>query len=589
MNHEDTPQIDDNISEHHVNDILSDHQTEIHPQESHQETHQESPEKGKSHQEQKRIPDDHRQDKLSQDKLSPRLQELVATIKTQVDSERKLETVIAFMEHVLTQTGATHFKEFWDARKICLDLFKENINPTSRVTFWAKYSELCRLARQLKDILNEQSAFAAEQIEIAVASIEGEINHLTELLEKMPSVDFGVNCHTIAEHYNEYNSCQRELNLLNTYAIRTNALRKELMKTDMRVRQKNQFFERLSKLGDTIFPRRKLLIQEVSSLFINDVAHFIEIAFSHEVKTTALFDLREEIKALQSIAKVLTLNTEAFSTTRKQLSECWDSIKNVVKERRKVVSEQKVANKQHRDHFAGQLEALKSSAQSGTITTAEGNAKLEEIIKEMRATSLGRQEIRELREMVQELQEVFSSQGRLQEAAKQFEAKQREQEANARFEQIKEKLQAFVNQAADLALDLFILESERLSKEIVEARLNRAQKQQIEKFERQVRDLIEEKRDQQLLQLSDDDREAINQLKTVLKERKERRQEIRNNITEWRKASGGSGLDFTQAIRYNELIEAEKDRLEKIESGIYEIEKEISRLQRQVKSDAKDA
>lgn len=555
MNHEDTPQVDDTSPEHHQHD-----------------------------QEEKKAHSD-----AHPDRLSPRLQELIALTKTQIDPERRLETVIAFMEQVLTQTGATQFKDFWDARKLCLDIFKENINPTSRTTFWAKYSELCRLARELKDILNEQSAFAAEQIEIAVVSLEKELTDFSALLASMPAVDFGVPCHTIEEHYHEYDLRQRELNLLNTYAIRTNTLRKELMKTEMRIRQKNQFFERLSKLGDVIFPRRKTLIQEVSVLFANDVEHFLDNAFRKEMKTPQLFDLREEIKALQSIAKVLTLNTEAFSVTRKKLSECWDGIKNVVKERRKVFAEQKTVNKQHRDQFIEQLEAIKVSAQSGEITAADADNRLEGVSQEMRNTSLGRQEVRELREKIQELRKMFASQVSLQEAAKQQEAQKREQELLARFEKLKDDLQALINRAADLSLEQFSTESEKIIREVVEAKLNRTLKQQIERFERQIRDIIEEKKDQQLLQLSDDEREAINQLKEILKERKSRRQEIKAKINDWRKASGGSGLDFTQAMRFNELIEGEKERLEKIESGIYDIEKEIVRLQRQAKSDKVDA
>ncbi|MBS0655703.1 MAG: hypothetical protein JSR46_07995, partial [Verrucomicrobia bacterium] len=180
MNHEDTPQVDDHLPEQHVEDIAPDHQKE------------------KAHSGQKQREDHH-------SVPSPRVQELEAAIKSHEEPERKLEAVIAFMEHVLTQDKVIHFKDFWDARKLCLDLFKENVNPTSRVAFWAKYSELCRMARELKDILNEQSAFAVEQIEIAVASVEREVQHLPELLEKMAPVDFGVRCFTIEEHYNEYN------------------------------------------------------------------------------------------------------------------------------------------------------------------------------------------------------------------------------------------------------------------------------------------------------------------------------------------------------------------------------------------------
>lgn len=507
-------------------------------------------------------------------------EQFIQALRAAQEPERKLDIAIQFMQQRLAQTGVPHFKEFWDARRICLDLFKENINPTSRVHLWASYSELCRQARKLKEIFDEQSAFAAEQIEIAVAAIESELAQVAEYLDQMPLVDLGVDCRSLDVHLEEYRTIQRELNLLNTYATKTSGLRKELIKTEMRIRQKNKFFERLSKLGDAIFPRRKELIQKVSQLFMQDVDNFIKTTFVSELKTVQLFTVRDEIKALQSIAKVLTLNTEAFSSTRKTLSECWDSIKNVVKERRKVASEQKSAYKEHRDQFVAELEALKASFEAKEFTSQVSEAKLEEISGRMRNTSLGKLEIRELRDMVRDLRQVFTAHTQSEDTLRRQQANKKEQEKKARIEALRQELQALSSDETKLDIEELERALEPLTKEVATLTVPRTEKQEFDKLVRNVRDLIAEKKEQKLLSLSEGDREAIGKLKDLLKEKKLNRQTIKSQIDTWRKESGSSGVSIGQAMQYNEMIENEKQRLEKVEAGIDELQAMISKLQR---------
>ncbi len=543
--------------EDHVKNILPDFHEELlaHAQEQHLEEH-------------------------SSPSVSPNIEQFFEMLKAIGDPEKKLEESIAFMERAIAQSGVPHFKDFWEARRICLDLFKENINPSVRIALWAKYSELCRQARKLRELFNEQSAFACEQIEMAVAALEKEVEVLAEWLKKMEPIEFGVQSIVIEANLEQYNKLQQELNLLNAYAARTTALRKELIKTEMRIRQKNKFFERLSALGDKIFPRRKELIHTVSSLFMNDVDRFIQTTFVTELNTAQLFDVREEIKALQAIAKTLTLNTEAFSTTRKSLSECWDSIKNVVKERRKIFSEQKAAFKEHRDQFMQEIEALKAAcSEESLIATVDTEQKLDDLVGRMRRTSLGKQEIRELREKVRELREMLSSKVHAQDQVKRQQVQKKQEEQSLRFDKIKADFEQLLAEGLEASLDTCLSRLEALTEEVTQIGLTRAHKQHIEKLERQVRNLIEDKKDKQLLELSADDRESLAQLRTVLKERKARKQEIKGQIESWRKASSGSGLDFTKAIQLNELIAAENERLEKIEASIEEIQEQIVRLQ----------
>ncbi len=498
-------------------------------------------------------------------------------LRSASEPEKKLELAIQFMQERLAQTGVPHFKEFWDARRLCLDLFKENINPTSRVNLWALYSELCREARKLKEIFDEQSAFAAEQIEIAVAAIEQDIAKFPELLKEVPEVDFGQEIPCLRDHMAEYSSYQKELNLLNTYATRCSQLRKELIKTEMRIRQKNAFFERLSKIGDAIFPRRKELIQKVSELFTSDIETFIKTTFVSELKTVQLFSARDEIKELQNIAKVLTLNTEAFSSTRKTLSECWDSIKNVVKERKKESHDQKAAFKKHRDEFAQELDALKASVEAKEQPVASLDKKLEDISNRMRNTTLGKLEIRELRDMVREIRQKIQDMSHSEDKERRELAHKKEQEKKEALNELRKKLENLLEsqdepEIVDAAL-------EPLVKEVGQLIANRTEKKELESLVRNIKDSIADKKEQKLLSMSADDREKVQALKNLLKEKKRTRQEIKTQLDAMRKVSGSSGLDFAVAFQYNDMILDEKVRLEKVEASIEELEEMIQKLQ----------
>ena len=62
----------------------------------------------------------------------------------QPDLEAKLQLAIDFMEASLAQGGTPHFRSFWEARRFCLPLFKENISPAFRSQQWNRYSELSK-------------------------------------------------------------------------------------------------------------------------------------------------------------------------------------------------------------------------------------------------------------------------------------------------------------------------------------------------------------------------------------------------------------------------------------------------------------
>lgn len=510
-------------------------------------------------------------------------EKFVKELESLSDSEAKLNYVIDFMEASLAQSGTPHFKSFWEARGIALHLFKENISPVLRSTLWAKYNELSKEARRLKEILDEQSAFAVEQIEIAVKALEDDIATFDEHLQKVSGSDVDISSQALSKRLTQYQRAQSELNLLNTQAARINALRKELIRTEMRIRQKNKFFQRLSAAGDKVFPRRKELIKEISQHFVEDVDAFIEQHFARS-QSHDLFSLREEIKALQNAAKVLTLNTHSFTHTRMRLSECWDHIKGEEKERRKDRAQQKAVFKQNFDEAIQKIHAFNQAYQAQQFSLGEAHKQLEEITSFLRSLELGRDEVRILREELTAARKPLYDKQQADEQERHQQEQEREKQRRQKIQEMKQKMGELLKNNELLTAENLEDERAAITHLLDKLSLSKAEKQDLERQLKSLRDLISEKKESSLLTLSDNDRQSLLQLKEVLKQRKTRRQEIKDQIDLFRKAAGASGLDFEQALSYNSQISIEKERLEKINQGIKEVEQTIAQLEKHRKN-----
>ena len=516
-----------------------------------------------------------------QSKVNPhrkQFEDFLVSLEKVNDPESKLQHAIDFMEASLAQGGSPHFKSFWEARNICLQIFKENIAPAVRMILWAKYNDLSKEARRLKEILDEQSAFAVEQIEMAVKALETDIVSFDEHLEKMPKIDLQIATLALEKSLPLYERLQRELNLLNTQASRINSMRKELIRTEMRVRQKNKFFQRLSAAGDKVFPKRKELIKEVSQSFIADVDSFIQHHFSKENFDDSLFALREEIKTLQNLAKVLTLNTHAFTYTRMRLSECWDRIKNEDKERKKERAQQKSAFKQNFEESMQKIQEFNQNYQDNQPSIAEATKQLDELIGHIRNLEHGRDEIRTLKAEVQAARKPIQDRVKSQEEERLNLDQEKEKQRRQKILDIKKQAEDLLNDSEELEAEVIETRRDAIIDFLSSSSIGKADKQEIERILKPLRDLISDKREKSMLSLSDDDRQTLRQYKEVLKQRKERRQEIKAQIDILRKTSGASGLDFEQAMNMNAQIAAEKERLEKINQGIQEIEQKIFQL-----------
>lgn len=510
------------------------------------------------------------------------LEALLKQLSDLPDFEQKLLAVIAFMESTLSQTTTPHFKTFWEARNLCLELFKENITSSSRVALWSKYQELSKEARRLKEIYDEQSQFAAEQIDMAIKALENDIEQFSASLEKMPPSGFPQMPEFLRANLTDYDNLQKEINLLNVQAVRIGTLRKELLKTEMRVRIKNKFFQRLSSIGDKIFPRRKEIIKELSTQFTEDVEIFVERYFSSQVLPESLFVLREGIKALQSMAKALALNTAAFTVTRKQLSECWDSLKELERERKKVRNQKKSEWDKNSQEIQQQIDALQTKTQEASLDMVEVNRLIDGVVEMMRKLELGRDNLKVLRQKLNDIRTPLLEKLKSEEQKKQEALAESVRQRKQNIFDLRQQLDSALHSIEQMSAEALAGTISALSDALAGLGLAKSEKTEMERQLKRLRDALTEKEEHSLLSLSEDDAKTLLQIKEVLKQRKQRRKEIKEQLDLHRKAGcGASGLDFEQAILFNAHISAEKERLEKMDQGIKEIEERIVLLQRQ--------
>ncbi len=515
---------------------------------------------------------------MEKKEMSSAYREFEAKLAALPTPEEKIAEGLSFMRSSISQEGTPRFREFWEARKLVLPCFKENINPAIRSKLWGEYVELTVEARRLKEILEEQSAFAIEQIDLAIGALEKDRENFDALLAQTGELSFPEQSPTIQSKGKVYNQLQRELNLLNTLASRLNGLRKEVVKTDMRIRFKTKFFKRLSELGDHIFPKRKQLIDQISGEFEKDVEQFVAKHFQGgQVVGAPYYALREEIKALQGMAKLFTLSSGVFNRTRLKLSECWDQIKVLEKEHKKEVIAKKAVSSENRQGVEKKIEELKTKA--AEMNLADLDKAIDEVSKEMRQIDLHRDDVRFLRDELSKLRTPHIA--AQEEKAKALEEAEKEKlkAKRERIVLVKERIGQLVREGAHMEFDAFLRSVEELQTEIKALEANKMDQQQIERSMRQLRDLVADRKEHSLLNLSEGDRQALDNLRVVLQQKKARRQEIKDQLESYRRALGSSGLDFEKGMMYQELVEQEKERLEKANAGIEEIEQKIRELE----------
>ena len=494
------------------------------------------------------------------------------------DAEEKIRFAIEFMRCRLTGFVSPKFREFWEVRKLCLPFFKDGLSSKVRADLWQQYVDLAVEARRVKEILDERSSFAYEQIDLALYSLIQDLDGIEGALPQISPMEIPVEVRSLASKKDSYIMIQKKLHLFNTLATKVNALRKEVIKTDMRVRSKNKLFEKLSACGDRIFPMRKDLIKEISDDFLEDVNGFFNQYFvSGQPPQGSLYALREEVKGLQSIAKVLTLNTYSFTETRLKLSSCWDVLKEWEKEKKKEMSERRAEFQQNFEASSVKVQEFELFCQQ-EVPLNEIEIKYVELVKSLREVEMDRAEVRLLKERIDLAKKPHEEKRRQSLSDAQEKEKQVEVTRLQKVQELRLSLQSLIESADTLSLEDMSKEKVLLEEIYKTLLLSKAEKVLLERLFKQFKDRMLDVKGRSLLALSHDEREQYAGLSQLLEEKKQRRHEVKSQIETYRKTLGGSSLDFERAMSYRELLELEKESLEKINKAISEIEAKMEEI-----------
>ncbi len=490
-----------------------------------------------------------------------------------LNPEEKIRACLGHMSKALAASGPVRFKDFWEGKKHCLDFFKDLSASRLRSQLWNDYTELSNEAKRLKEIMDEQAAFAAEQIDLAITSLEEEFKNYETLVAQVPEIPLLGDSIALRGNQESYRVVQKELHLLSHVASRVNALRKELVKTEMRLGLKSKLFDRLSACGDLVFPKRKELIKKISDLFLADVEQFITSCLSLR-QGQSLYDLRTEVKVLQALAKELTLNTQAFSETRLKLSACWDRLKEEEKLKKKEFDDRRTSSRQGVEEISKMVENLAQKI-AENIDIQEVETLERAILDEMRAKPLTRDDIRVLRESIEQAKNPLFEKMEKEKQERKQQQEEMERSRRAAVLEIKKELTA-LQQSTEEANAVFTKLSS-IKEQMAGLSLTPADKKSMEREIVAVQDAVAKRKQQKLL--SAQDKAALDELYQLLNERKVRRQEIRAIVENYRKAIGGSGLDFEKAMLFQENLENERIALTAMNKTIEELEEKIAELE----------
>lgn len=500
---------------------------------------------------------------LIEDSLS-QYPDVEAAWNKQASPEDRIQMAISFMKETLSQKQAPLFKKFWDLRKMALQIFREDMDPIHRTKLWGEFVALSNEARALKAIFDEKSSFAAEQIALAIESLEKDLASYDALLKNRERIHLDL-FEELETHREFYEEKQTELQLIQTFFSRGSSLRKELIHTTMRMKQKNTLFKRLTIASQTISEKRETGTKEVSERFREDVDQFVDKYFSKEHRTP-FYALKEKIKLLQLIAKKLFLTSSAFSDIRLKLSSCWDEVKEKERQYKEKVQAKKQQSQEKKGAFLAKIALIKE--QKGSLSSNELTKELRNVRQEMKDAKLRREDVEELEELLQNLRgetPIVQPSGAFASVSfiKSFDQK------IASLSEEKESI------PFEDAYDRF----EQIERQIDKAPASYKEKSRLQKSLIPLRQWIDATLENTIEKASKEESLTFSDRREILLLAKKIRMKIKKNLEEERKKKGRSGLDFAMAMAHQERLENEKKRVERIDVSIETLEERLEQIE----------
>lgn len=485
---------------------------------------------------------------------------------------QRVRLCIVVMRQSLSKPNYPAFVLFWEAKKSALESFKEISTPTVRSALWEEYIELTKEARRLSDLLQEQNAFSLEQIELAVQTLEKDLEEEASRISSMDRITFPKEASTLLDRETTYNNNQLQLNFIHAMASKIQTIRKELISVPTSMKHKGRVLQRLSSLGDQIFPRRKKMIQEMSTLFYEDVQRFISKYFETKAtgskeKSPPLYLLKEEIKAFQKMAKVFSISSECFFSTRKLLGKCFDTIKQREKERRLGYQEKKQKTQQVFESIYQEIQNFGKWISTETFSKKTYSDKLNDLVENIERVPFVHEQLKILRGEL-EKQKQLAEDKYLQKDSPSILQNGLKREEIAAF---LSEYEATLEKVSDISIQELVDLREDVIKKSLTMRFNLEEEMQYQLLliELQIATIV--KQEEACWQI-EDVCEKVQKLTDHLHVTFACKEEVKLQLESLRKLNSSSGLNFQQALLCRDCIQKTRDYIEKINDSIEKLE-----------------
>lgn len=291
-----------------------------------------------------------------------------------------------------------------------------------------------------------------------------------------------------------------------------------------------------------------------------------------------MFFLRKEIKNLQQAAKYLAISSDIFSSTRLQLSKCWDQLKGLEKEIRQEQSRLKVVSTENSKEVRERLSQLSQLLEEGK-DLVKLRKELDGISKRMRSLDLTHEDVVALKGELQGVFDKLKEKQEIEDKRLQEQAARNRQIQQEAIKELNEKIEAF----SEKCLSGNITNESRsewgeLKHKLTKATyLTASEKFPLENRLNAILQYIISFLEEQLLSSAHADEKLVH-MRQVLAQRQERRKELKHKLEYDKKLLGSSGLDFDLAMQYSALVEQDKRALEELDEAIVELKQQIQQL-----------
>jgi hypothetical protein len=259
---------------------------------------------------------------------------------------------LAEMKSFIESQTHNDWSLFNHAKKSFLDTFKTIANSPEKQKVWKEFTDVADSARNIRKLQEEEGEFAAEMIAKALDALEQDLSMASSYSYFHPLFDKVASFKSLKH---DLIACISQIKFLSSIADKIQALRDELSKTGMRLSIKGRLFDRLSSLGDKVFPVKKDASIHAKELFKQGVSQFVSFSQKHDDGAEILF----QIRIIQSFLKELNLKKGEYDHIRNLLEPVWKNACVLKDKKEAAIQEQSLKSQELKQGFEQSFEEMK--------------------------------------------------------------------------------------------------------------------------------------------------------------------------------------------------------------------------------------